>query len=370
MGILASTQCEQLWKALLDAYDKDSLARMLKFRLNIRLDQIIGEDSLRDMIFELIGVAEMEGWTANLISAARESSPRNASLMAFSQQFGLTPAGLPTFSAAAPGAAGLPSNAKLEAMIKMSNRFLNVQPWLERLGEITGQVCRVDIKGEGAGTGFLVGPDMVMTNYHVVEQAITGAEGIKPADVTVRFDFKMLSDGQTINNGTVFALAADDWLVDSSPYHPKEPSGDMGSELPNPDQLDYALLRTTGKPGESALGRAASPPPGEQPRGWLRVRRDHLFDPGTPLFIVQHPLTAPLKLALDTDAVIGLNGNKTRVNYRTNTEPGSSGSPAFDQNWDLVALHHGFEAGQNQGIPFDAILSLVQTRGLNMLAIA
>ena len=64
--------------------------------------QIIGEDSLRDMIFELIGVAEMEGWTANLISAARESSPRNASLMAFSQQFGLTPAGLPTFSAAAP----------------------------------------------------------------------------------------------------------------------------------------------------------------------------------------------------------------------------------------------------------------------------
>ena len=100
------------------------------------------------------------------------------------------------------------------------------------------------------------------------------------------------------------------------------------------------------------------------------MRRDHLFDPGTPLFIVQHPLTAPLKLALDTDAVIGLNGNKTRVNYRTNTEPGSSGSPTFDQNWDLVALHHGFEAGQNQGIPFDAILSLVQTRGLNMLAIA
>ena len=75
MGILASTQCEQLWNALLDAYDKDSLARMLKFRLNIRLDQIIGEDSLRDMIFELIGVAEMEGWTANLISAARESQP-------------------------------------------------------------------------------------------------------------------------------------------------------------------------------------------------------------------------------------------------------------------------------------------------------
>jgi hypothetical protein len=366
MGILTGTQAEQLWKALLDAYNEDSLARMLKFRLDIRLDQIVGEDGLRDMIFELIEVAEMEGWTADLISAARESNPRNASLMAFSQQFGLAPAGLPVFSAAAPGVDGLPPNANLEAMVRMSNRFLNVQPWLERLGEITGQVCRVDIKGEGMGTGFLVAPDVVMTNYHVVEQAITGAGGIKPADVTVRFDFKMLSDGQTINSGTVFELAGAAWLVDSSPYHPKEPSGNMGAELPKPDQLDYALLRTAGRPGESAVGKTTPPPPGEQPRGWLRVKPDHSFDPGTPLFIVQHPLTAPLKLALETDAIVSLNGNKTRVNYRTNTEHGSSGSPAFDQNWDLVALHHGFEAGQNQGIPFDAILSLVQARGLNV----
>jgi hypothetical protein len=364
MDKLTSTQSEQLWKLLLDSYNRTSLEQMLWFRLSKDLEDLVNEGSFRNMVFELIKVAEEEDWTGDLISAARESRPRNGPLIAFSQQFGLAPAGLPAFSADGPLVAGLPSNTKLEAIIGMSNRFLNVMPWLERLGEITGQVCRVDIKGDGAGTGFLVGPDVVMTNYHVVEKAITGAGGIKPADVTVRFDFKMLNDGTTINSGAVFELAANDWLVDSSPYHPREPSGDMGAELPKPDQLDYALLRTAGRPGESAIGKNVPPPVGERPRGWLRVKRDYPFDTGTPLFIVQHPLTAPLKLALETDGVIGMNGNKTRVNYRTNTEHGSSGSPVFDQDWDLVALHHGFEAGQNQGVPFGAIAGLLNERGL------
>lgn len=367
MPPLNAHQFQQLWNALLDAYDKNSLARMLKFRLDIRLDHIVSEDSFQDLVFELIGVAEMEGWTADLISAAGESNPRNAALLAFSQQFGLAPGGLPAFSTADQAVAGLLSNQRLETVVQLSNRFLNVQPWLERLGEIIGQVCRVDIKGEGTGTGFLVGPDMVMTNYHVVEKVINGVDGVQPADVTLRFDFKMLNDGQTINSGAVFGLA-EDWLADASPYHPRERSGDMGTEVPRPDQLDYALLRTAGRPGESAVGKTVLPPPGEDPRGWLQVKADHKFDPGTPLFIVQHPLTAPLKLALETDAVVGVNGNQTRVNYRTNTVFGSSGSPVFDQNWDLVALHHGFEPGHNQGIPFAAILRLLAERGLTMLA--
>ena len=47
-----------------------------------------------------------------------------------------------------------------------------------------------------------------------------------------------------------------------------------------------------------------------------------------------------MKLAMDTEAVAGLNGNGTRLRYRTNTEPGSSGSPVFSMDRDLVPLHH------------------------------
>jgi hypothetical protein len=90
------------------------------------------------------------------------------------------------------------------------------------------------------------------------------------------------------------------------------------------------------------------------------------------LFIVQHPKGDPLQLALDTDAVIGMNANSTRVQYGTNTLPGSSGSPCFDRDWNLVALHHSgdpdfdpaHKAEYNEGIPFSAIRALLAQRGL------
>ena len=47
-----------------------------------------------------------------------------------------------------------------------------------------------------------------------------------------------------------------------------------------------------------------------------------------------------MKLAIDTQSVIGVNANGTRVRYKTNTEGGSSGSPVFDMLWNLSALHH------------------------------
>jgi V8-like Glu-specific endopeptidase len=37
-------------------------------------------------------------------------------------------------------------------------------------------------------------------------------------------------------------------------------------------------------------------------------------------------------LLLDHDGV--------RVHYRAPTEPGSSGSPVLDRQWELIALHH------------------------------
>ena len=70
--------------------------------------------------------------------------------------------------------------------------------------------------------------------------------------------------------------------------------------------------------------------------------------------------------------MISVNANGTRVRYRTNTEPGSSGSPCFDQNWSLVALHHSGDPNfdgikqpeYNRGIPIAAIRSLIEARGL------
>jgi V8-like Glu-specific endopeptidase len=62
------------------------------------------------------------------------------------------------------------------------------------------------------------------------------------------------------------------------------------------------------------------------------------------------------------------NANQTRLRYKTNTESGSSGSPVFEQHWNLIALHHSgdpdfskFHHPQyNQGVPIGLIVELLR----------
>ena len=101
---------------------------------------------------------------------------------------------------------------------------------------------------------------------------------------------------------------------------------------PEPEQLDYALLQTATPAGGKALGDSPIGETAERnadKRGVIGLpAADWVFTPQARLFIVQHPEGAPMKLALETQAVIGMNANQTRVTYRTNTLAGSSGCRA------------------------------------------
>ena len=97
-------------------------------------------------------------------------------------------------------------------------------------------------------------------------------------------------------------------------------------------------------------------------RGWLPIpTAAPVFVAKMPLMIAQHPDGTPLKLAVDTESVIAVNAVGNRVRYATNTEAGSSGSPVFDFDWNLVALHHLGDPAYdhpptyNQGVPIDRI---------------
>lgn len=81
------------------------------------------------------------------------------------------------------------------------------------------------------GTGFLLGPSAVLTNYHVIE--LVQQQLVSPANVILRFDYKQLADGVTVNAGTEYRLAAD-WLIDYSRYSPVDWQGGE----PQPDELD------------------------------------------------------------------------------------------------------------------------------------
>ena len=117
---LTGPQYEQLVKALLSAFPTpDKLAQMLRFRIDKHLHAIALGDDLTDINFKLIRTAEAEGWTLQLITAARESSPGNPKLLAFAQQFGLAPEA--------------PARPALERIIRETN-LTNLSPlWLTRL---------------------------------------------------------------------------------------------------------------------------------------------------------------------------------------------------------------------------------------------
>jgi len=338
---LTGPQFRPLSEALRATLDLNGFDQMLKQRLDINRQDITVAHNYQTIVFEVISAANRESWVYLLVDAVRQERPKNPVFVEYERMLSMGPQ-------------GLPDQTRLESIINESNALLDVDKFLGRLGEVVGQVCRVDLRGDGNGTGFLIGPRAVLTNYHVIESVIKQAHSLQ--DFTCRFDYKVRADGTSVNKGTVYNVTD---LVAHSPYDPADLVRD--TQQPDPNKLDYALLLLEGEPGNDPLG---GKPTGD-PRGWVKMPAvAHAFSANSPLFIVQHPDKKPMKLALDTDAVIGLNNNRTRVEYKTNTEPGSSGSPCFDQNWELVALHHSGDPSWaptwNEGIPIQLITAHLQ----------
>jgi hypothetical protein len=343
-------------EALRDAFTPDQFDQLLFFYLDKRRETYAGPGNFQTVVYEVLSAAEREAWTANLLAAAREANPTNARLMALAESWQLAPVRTETRDA-------------LERIISQEAGFLDITGWRERLGALEGQVGRVEVTVPGGmvkGTAFLAGPSVCLTNYHVLERVIKGSVGA--SNVVVRFDYKRSGDGVVLNDGTEHRLPDTDWLVDASPPSPVDSLVDPGQQLPEENQLDYAVFRLTGDPGEEHIGGASAGPQSPR-RGWIgSAATAEPFTADSTMFVLQHPAGEPLKLAFAS--VIGLNGNGTRVRHRVDTEQGSSGSPCFNRNLELVALHHGgdpnFAVGHrpqyNEAVPFSAICQLLAQR--------
>jgi hypothetical protein len=362
-------QYEAFVNALIDAFPSyPVLSQMARFRLDLHLERIAGGNTPIDQVaFLLIQDQKSKGGFLRLLDAARASRPANPQLASFAEQFSL--------------AMQTPRRAELERVVRETNSFLDITTWRERLAAVEGCVCRVEVTtnaGVAYGTGFLVGPDLVLTNYHVIEAVVAGERNqftaagarAKTTDIILRFDYRETSGGR--DPGTEARVQE---IVDYSEYSPVDLQSPPKTGDPQPDQLDYALLRVSCGSGHKPIGErpiGASPEMGAMPRGFIGIpSADWTFQAQTPLFIVQHPEGSPLKLAFDTASILGVNGNRTRVTYTTNTLGGSSGSPCFNQHLDLIALHHAGDPKYgpmyfptfNEGIPIAAIRERLRERG-------
>jgi len=339
--------------------DKNGFSDFLQFRLDRRYTDFEGPtDALPRVIRNVVNEANSRLWWREVLREARNVVPGDDGLARFAAQFGLAPELVTTST----GGSVTLSEPQLELKIKASQSTYDIVAWRRKVGEIEGRVCRVECPaGVALGTGFLIGPNAVITNFHVVEAATDHAE------IRLRFDYKVLDDGVAVSKGLVYNLASD-WNYDSSRYSPEDKK--VTPQDPNPDELDYAILRVDGNPGNDFVG-GKTDDPNAIPRGWISpIATSYDFLAQKAIYIVEHPDGMPMQIAIDSNAVVGINGNQTRVRYTTTTQPGSSGSPCFGPDWEWVALHHsgdpkyavGGKPEFNQGIPVAAIKALLQRR--------
>ena len=324
-------------QALTNAFDSADLAQLVRIHLNEQLAGITAPGPQKFVVFQLITWAEKQGTpvVAALARAAYLERPQNEGVRQIYEKFGMAPAlSVQNAGAAVAGAPNRTTASALEGIVT-GLRMVNMGVWREKMAAVESQVCRIEFNNNPMGTGFLIGPDLVLSNYHVMEKPIEGQ--LAPQKVTCHFDYKALSDGSRLQGMTV-KLHTSDWLVDDSRYSEAEADDDPDRELPTGDQLDYAVIRLQRPVGAEPMGPDKNS--GGPPRGWIKLNGQPTLEPDMPLLIVQHPDDAPIKLALDTKSVIRINENGTRVRYATNTKHGSSGSPCFNFDWELVALHH------------------------------
>ncbi|MEH1873902.1 effector-associated domain EAD1-containing protein [Nostoc sp.] len=84
---LSGEQFEKLSNALTDAFpDKSSLEQMLWFKLNKNLNEVGGVGNLKTVVFELIKVANSQGWVEDLVRKASEYNYGNQRLRAIVEE--------------------------------------------------------------------------------------------------------------------------------------------------------------------------------------------------------------------------------------------------------------------------------------------
>jgi V8-like Glu-specific endopeptidase len=316
-------------------------------------------DTLPTAILKTVQRANAELWWRDLLRDACNAVPDPA-LYAFSDEVGFAP---DFVEAIADDTAPL-KGRQLELKIEESGTTFDILTWRQKIAEIESRVCRIEIPDrQPRGTGFLIGPDLVMTNYHVIRKVHRNL--VASGQVVCRFDYKVLADGVSVGPGKPYNLAGD-WLVDHSSY--SELDFEVSPRIDAPaDELDYAILRLSGPAGDDMVGGDAQRPVARKWIGAPPAEYDFAKNPA--LNIVQHPDGKPMQIAVNSKAVI--KASATRVRYTTTTQPGSSGSPCFSANWQWVALHHsgdpkytkeGKKPEYNQGIPAAAIVALLRQR--------
>lgn len=212
----------------------------------------------------------------------------------------------------------------IEAVIGDEN-FKNIW-WLEKALQAAKHVARVKLSA-GSATGFLIAEDILMTNNHVFEDE-QDARNAK-----LQFNYRMLADGNRAEE--------DVWECDPDQMFRTNPA------------LDYSIVKIKEKNGQNA---------GEV-WGFFNLRHGARVIENQRVNIIQHPRGRFQEIAFRDNQVKAV--GDTYIQYITDTDYGTSGSPVLDDWFNVVALHNQrvrdpnspYRWYRNQGYQVDAILN-------------
>lgn len=230
----------------------------------------------------------LEGWTAT-----REKALRDTQFEAEVGEWNTVPAGL----------------------LELLSRYRRA---VARIVVPGGQTDFRNVRGDSGwtGTGFLVAPNLLLTNHHVLNSiAVAGV-------ATAEFDYEWPSDKLFANATTTepptirFELSPTRLFVTS----PVDGGG-----------LDYTFVWISEKASEQF--------------GTIRMERgSFMINQFEPTFIIHHPKGRLKEVSLDDTEVLGV--NSLNLLYAADTDFGSSGACVFNRNGRLVALHHARQTGE------------------------
>lgn len=182
----------------------------------------------------------------------------------------------------------------------------------------------------GHGTGSMISPDLMLTNHHVFDTAQAAASS------HVEFNYQDGIDGKLLAV-TTFGFDPDRFFLAD-------------------EELDFAIVAV--RASAEALA----------PFGFNRlIESEGKALLGEFVTIVQHPRGEKKQVALRENRIV--DGVPKFLHYTADTEPGSSGSPVFNDQWEVCALHHAsvrapehpeFGHVLNEGIRVCAILRKVK----------
>lgn len=166
-------------------------------------------------------------------------------------------------------------------------------------------------------SGSFVGPDLYLTNEHCVA---AGGGTVAPSALKVYPEYL-----QDQNYGPEYAVT--DIVAVDGP-------------------LDFALLRVAGRPGDKY--------------GWLKVNADPaIYNRIETVSIIQHPAGRSKEISRRNNEVVNLAAPV--IHYVADTEGGSSGSPVFGGDGDLlIALHHAGNYQYNEALLASSIYPRIQ----------